>query len=117
MKQWADLVKDPNGGPFAPDPQQQVLTTVKWRFAVIAALCAAFKNADTARNEAYAQTISDPIVATLDPAVMIPNPTNYAGAQAITVAEYNQLEDAERALIPIFTNLLPIIVKAVGVNA
>jgi len=75
------------------------------------------KNADISSWNQFAVANVDAALATVDATESIPNATNLAGAKDLTQAEFLELQVVARQLSGILADKLPLLVKAVGVNA
>jgi len=89
-------------------------TFLRGTFSSLASLA---KESDSMVWNQFAVANVDPVLATVDAAEVIPKSTGLAGAKDLTQAEFLQIQAIARQLTALLATNLPLIVKAVGINA
>lgn len=89
--------------------------------AKLRALFAAMAKAAAAANplvlQVFAATRVTPVIATLDPAEIIPKSVDYAGAAPLTAAQFSAMQALADQLFTLYTQNLALVSSMVGVNA
>lgn len=108
MATWNDLTADQKNA------VQLYHKFVRGTFAELAKLS---KNSNAVLMNQFAAANVDAAVASLDAGESIPNPTDYAGAVALTKEEFLAAQTILRGLSATQVASLALLVKLVGINA
>lgn len=83
---------------------------------LFASLARIYRDSDADLWSTFAAANVDPLVAELDPAAVLPNPSDLAGSKDLTAAELATLAAIAKGLRQQFVAHIDVLVRAIGVN-